>query len=156
MNTLIVFTDGCCFNNGKYNSKASYAVYFPNKEYENISGCLKGKHTNNRAELTAILICLQQLKYLENTIIKIYSDSKYSINSLTVWYKKWEQDNWINSKKQQVLNSDLIKQILNLSNDLKKNNNIIQYNYVKAHTNKTDEISKCNNIVDLLAKQACK
>ena len=37
MNKLIVFTDGSCINNGKSSCKAGYGVYFPNKEFKDVS-----------------------------------------------------------------------------------------------------------------------
>jgi len=56
---IIVFTDGACKRNGKKDAVASIGVYFPNKEYEDISEVLEcDKHTNQRAEIYAIIRAL--------------------------------------------------------------------------------------------------
>ena len=51
-----LFTDGACKSNGKSNSKASYAYYFP--EYKEWSYAAKvpedEQQTNNRGQLKAI------------------------------------------------------------------------------------------------------
>ena len=68
---------------------------------------MQGKITNNTAELTAILECLKLLKSELKYII--VSDSKYSINWVTVWYKKWEKNNWMTYTGKSVFNQKLIK-----------------------------------------------
>ena len=162
MNKLIVFTDGSCINNGKPNCKAGYGIHFPNKEFKHVSKALKSSDesgkcpSNNRAELTAILTTLKILKNIKNTEINIYSDSKYCINSLTVWYKSWIANKWKGSNNKPVLNSDIIKDILLLSYLIMQNGNNIIFHYVQAHTKKDDFESKCNDIVDKLAKDSYK
>lgn len=48
--------------------------------------------TNNRMELTAILMAMLALD--DGAAIVIYSDSQYAVNGLTVWSKKWARLNW--------------------------------------------------------------
>jgi len=140
-----IFTDGAYLGNIK---KAGYGVYFPNKEYKNYSRpFLHEPITNQRAELYAIYKALLITKDTTKQII-IYTDSEYSIKSLTIWIKKWIVNNWKTANNKQVLNVDLIMKIYNLM----ENRNII-FKHVRSHTNKKDWESLCNEEVDKLAKQ---
>lgn len=95
--------------------------------------------TNNFAELYAIAVAIK------NTIgsITIYSDSEYSINCLTSWYKEWELNDWKTSRGEPVVNSEIIKHIIS---ELK--NRDVTFEYVKGHSD-----NKYNNLADHLAKQ---
>jgi ribonuclease HI len=146
---FLVYTDGACRNNGKANAISSIGIYFSNNnlhKINNISKVLKlNNHTNNIAELTAINNSLKLIK--ENNIklpIKIYSDSKYSINTLTKWYPKWTEKD-----KKSKKNIPLIEETYNLINEIKP-----ELKYIKAHTNLNDEHSLGNAIADQLANDA--
>ena len=62
MDSIKVFTDGACSNNGKPNAKAGLGVYFGNKDPRNTSKRVVGKQTNNIAELSAIIEVFTILK----------------------------------------------------------------------------------------------
>ena len=66
---ICIYTDGSCINNGKKNAKAGIGVYFGKDDKRNISKRIKGKQTNNIAELKAILKAIKILK--KKTILKI-------------------------------------------------------------------------------------
>lgn len=129
----IIYTDGS-YRNGKcgygivvtdgINIKSEYFGYIPNG-------------TNNVGELTAIL---KAIELTEGRLV-IYSDSLYSINSLTIWYKKWEKNNWKTSNKKDVKNKELICSILKL-----KQGRYIEFKHVKAHSG-----IKFNERADFLA-----
>ena len=94
---LIIFTDGACTKNGKADAKAGMGIYFPNNELKNISEKFtQSPITNQRAELYAIYIALSKAVQEINKYNKIvfYSDSMYSIKSLTEWIKNWEKNGW--------------------------------------------------------------
>ena len=62
--------------------------------------CSKGLEltTNNRMELLAVIVALESIKN-ENSVITIYSDSKYVIDSVEKkWVFGWEKKNF-NKKK---------------------------------------------------------
>lgn len=61
--------------------------------------------TNNRMELTAILMAMLALD--DNAAIVIYSDSQYAVNGLTVWSKKWARLNWRKKSGSPMPNRDL-------------------------------------------------
>ena len=145
MAILKIYTDGACTNNGKKTAKAGVGIYcslfevsekFP---FEN--------HTNNRAELYAILYALNIVS--ENKLINkyeeiiIYTDSEYSINSCTKWIHKWIKNDW----KKPVKNREYIEPIYYILNESPK----IKLVHVKAHTGYQDEDSIGNDKADKLA-----
>ena len=145
-----VFTDGACINNGKPNAIAGIGVFIADNDPRNVSRRVEGKQTNNVAELSAILevFTILEEEIERGDIINIYSDSKYSINSFTVWAIKWKQNNW--TKKNGIKNLDLIKRGYELFN---KYNNVNIF-HIKAHTGLPDELSIGNENADRLANMA--
>ena len=146
---FVVYTDGACRNNGKSNSLSSIGIYFSNrnlKKIDNVSEIVKGhNHTNNIAELTAINKSLRIIK--ENDIklpIQLYTDSQYSIKTLTKWFPNWSEKD-----KKTKKNIPLITDTYNLVCDVKP-----ELKYVKAHTGNGDEHSLGNAIADQLANDA--
>lgn len=79
--------------------------------------------TNNRMELLAVIVALENLK--TNTIpIQLFSDSKYVIDSITKrWVHGWAKTNFAKKK-----NADLWKRFLLLEPKFN-----IQYHWVKGH-----------------------
>jgi ribonuclease HI len=127
-----VYTDGSCKD-----SIGGYAVVTNDIQYY---GLVPFKIcTNNKAELYAIK---KALKIFNGDII-IYSDSMYSINSLTIWYKKWEKNGFIGSNKKSIKNKKLIISI----HELMKNRNV-ELKYIKAHNG-----HKMNELADKLANK---
>jgi ribonuclease HI len=147
-NKILVFTDGSYV---KKTNKCGYGVFFPNGEFKNLSRKFTHKPlTSQRAELYAIykaIKTVQENNY--NYPIKIYTDSEYSIKSLTIWIKDWKKRNWKSSTGKDVKNQDLIKDIDELINNHKAE---IQFQHVRSHTGKKDFESINNEIVDKLAK----
>lgn len=145
-NKLYIYTDGACPNNGRKNSKCGIGIHFSN-DIEDISEKLDIEEpTNNKAELIAILKALEKIDGIDKDI-EIYSDSKYSINCIEVWYPNWIKENKLKDKK----NIDIIEKIYPL---YKKNN--IKFNHIYAHTNKGDIHSIGNSIADKLATDILK
>jgi ribonuclease HI len=162
---IIIFTDGSVMNNPNKNCNnkkiGGYSCYFPNNEIKSYGKKLIYKPiTNQRAELMGIYSSLKKCnEYIKNNIntinkIKIFSDSYYGINSVSVWYKKWIKNNWMRPYNQVVSNQDIIKKILIIINEINKNNVVIIFQHVKAHTKNNDFNSISNNIADKLAKKA--
>jgi ribonuclease HI len=144
---IIAFTDG------SYNHKTKqcgYGVLFPNEDFSNISRPYKINPTSQRAELYAIYKAIQRIssKCIDDPIL-IYSDSEYSIKSLTIWIKNWKKNNWKTSTSKEVLNQDIIKKIDNLIQNYKGK---IEFKHVRSHTGGTDYESINNDLVDGLAK----
>lgn len=68
--------------------------------------------TNNQMELQAILHAFKHIisKNPEEDFV-IYCDSAYCVNICNDWIFTWAKNNWINSKKEEVKNIDLIKEL---------------------------------------------
>jgi ribonuclease HI len=147
---LKIFTDGACKNNGKSNALAGIGVYFPNKEYKDISKpFVHPPITNQRAELYAIYKAVKAFRDdADNyTEIIIYTDSNYSIKCLTEWVKSWIKNNWNTSGNKKVMNRDIIKPLYEMIKKYKQ----IKFIHVRSHTGKQDELSLGNSVADDLA-----
>ena len=145
---IIVFTDGSFI---KHLNRCGYGVLFPNGEYDNISRKFKIEPlSNQRAELYAIYKGIKRVhKDNETYDIKIYTDSEYSIKSLTIWINTWKKNNWKSSTGKAVANQDIIRKLDKLINKHKGN---IEFQHVRSHTGKQDFESINNDKVDILAK----
>ena len=138
----VIYTDGAC--SGNPGPGGWGAVIFDEKDKQNnISGKVK-ETTNNRMELVAPIMALKKIRSKSDVVI--FTDSTYVKNGITEWIKKWEKNNWKNSKKEPVKNKDLW---IKLNNLCQKNN--VVWKWVKGHSN-----NKYNNLADELATEAIK
>ena len=152
-----IYTDGACLKNGKEGAQASWAFYLP--EHKSISNAGKvpaeDVQTNQRGELMAISEAIKAAEiafpFLE-TNLKIYTDSVYSKNCLTLWITAWIRNNWRTTQGGDVMHRDLIESTSNRLSKFKSFN----ITYVKAHTAGTDEQSRNNHIVDRMAVDVLK
>lgn len=87
--------------------------------------------TNNEAELTAIFHAIKYATDNPNDTFVIHSDSAYCLNAVQDWIYNWAVNGWINSKKEQIANIELFKQIYKLVKYKPLN---IQYCKVKGHS----------------------
>ena len=143
---LIIYTDGACSHNGnKEKAKAGIGVYFSElntEKYENVSCKLNIENpTNNKAELLAILESLRVTKNSKQTIT-IYTDSRYSMNAITLWYPEWVKNSKLDTKK----NTDILQNI-----HLQLLSRDVTFKHIKAHSKQTDIHSLGNEQADSLA-----
>jgi len=90
MKTLKIFTDGSCLKNP--GGAGGYcAVITDGEERVVIKGGEK-ETTNNRMELMAVIKALEKIK--NSYHIEIYSDSKYVVEGINSWIKKWKTYGW--------------------------------------------------------------
>ncbi len=106
-----LYTDGACKGNpgpGGFGVVAfeNNTIYLQYKEQ-----C--EQTTNNREELKAILHAFQIAEGAPNETFIVYSDSAYCVNMLNDWIWTWARNGWKNSKKKEVENIDLVKQLYN-------------------------------------------
>lgn len=143
-----VYTDGACSNNGQSGASAGIGVYFAENDPRNTSLKVNGKQTNNTAEIQALIVAygLIETDILTGKRIVIVSDSTYAIRGASEYGEKCEKRNWIDN----IPNKGLIQTVYNLYKD-KPN---VTFQYVQAHTNKTDIHSVGNYNADRLAKYA--
>lgn len=90
---LIIYTDGCCLSNGQSGARAGYGIHFhllPSSW--DISGPLGDHdiHTNQRAELTAVIRAIELVMAYNVPCkkVQIFTDSMYAVMGLNEWIPK--------------------------------------------------------------------
>ncbi len=141
MKKIIIYTDGAC--SGNPGPGGWGAVLLHGRNRKEISGA-EVLTTNQRMELLAVVKALEALK-VTGWDVEVHSDSAYVVNAFTQkWLDKWQQNGWKNSKKEDVANQDLWKDLLRLTAL-----NRVAMKKVKGHSG--DEL---NERCDQLARQA--
>ncbi len=142
MEKVDIYTDGSCIGNPGPGGW-SFIIKYKNKKIKEFSG-FENYTTNNRMEIIAAINAIKYFK--KETIINIYTDSKYLKNGITLWIKKWKLNNWTTSNKKDVKNSDLWKTL-----EKKTLNHKINWIWIKAHNENI-----LNERADYLARKAIK
>ena len=144
-----IYTDGSCLNNQNSFNVGGWGCIFVDEESdtkENLTvytGAEKNT-TNNRMELTAVLVALKKLHKKDFKLVEIYSDSAYVINAVkNNWLKSWKNNNWKTSRGGEVKNKDLWVEFLNLVKETKEKKIKIRFVKVKGHSG-----NKYNEMVD--------
>ncbi len=138
-----IYIDGACVGNPGPGGWAAI-ILLENKKKEIFGG--EKSTTNNRMELTAAIKALEyfvELKKKESSL-KIFTDSNYVKDGITIWIHKWEKNNWKTSDKKDVKNIDLWKKLKELTKNEK-----IEWNWIKGHSG-----DPYNELADKLAKKA--
>lgn len=147
-----IYADGATSSNGYEGAQGGWAWLILDEQEKIIlktAGHLNNA-TNNICELTAVIDACHYAYYKINSTdtnptFTIYSDSAYIINCYKEkWYKKWQKNGWVNSKKQPVANKELWEHLIPFFEDSR-----FSFEKVKGHAD--DEY---NNIVDKLAVEA--
>lgn len=142
------YTDGATSNNGLENSIGGYAwVLIKDGERVSQYSNALAPATNNICELKGIISACQyiseKLDSLDN--VKVYSDSAYCINCyIQKWYRKWQNNNWKNTKKELIKNKELWVELIPFFEDSR-----FQFIKVKGHDG-----NEHNEYVDYLAVKA--
>ena len=141
-----IYTDGACIGNPGPGGWAAVIIHENNKN-ELFGG--EKLTTNNRMELTAAIKGLeycykQETGQLSLKQIKIYTDSNYVKDGITVWIDNWEKNNWKTADKKNVKNIDLWKKLKELTKS-----NQVEWFWVKGHSE-----DSMNELADRLAKKA--
>ncbi len=139
MKKVELFTDGSCRGNPGPGGWGALLRYNGNEK--KFSGAEKDT-TNNRMELTAVIMGLQQLKH--PCEILITTDSRYVMDGITKWIDGWKRRGWLTSQKKPVKNVDLWKQL-----EAALEGHETKWEWVNSHTGHPE-----NELVDELAKQA--
>lgn len=142
MKKVDLYTDGACSNNPGPGGWGVVLIYKGIKK--EFSGFVK-ETTNNRMELMAVIKGLSFLK--EQCDVKVHTDSAYVFNAFSKnWIINWQNNNWINSQKDEVVNKDLWLKLLKLAQK-----HIISWQKVKGHSD-----NEFNNLCDTLATDQIK
>lgn len=109
------------------------------------------KSTNNRMELQAIIESLKFIlmndTYKVNDEIIIHTDSKMTQESIKSWLKSWIKNDWRKSNNKEVMNSDLWKEYVSISEFFSN----LDVKWVKAHKKSVNYESIMNNTADSIA-----
>lgn len=135
-----VYTDGACSGNP---GKGGYGIIMEwvGKPYVKEFSQGYRMTTNNRMELLAVIVALEQLKK-DGIEVEIYSDSKYVVDAVEKgWVFGWVKKGFKDKK-----NPDLWKRFLKVSKKHK-----IKFHWIKGH-NDHPQNERC----DKLAVQAAK
>ena len=105
-----IYTDGSCRGNGYNNSRGAWGFAVINEQDELRHSDVGGRTdtTNNQMELEAVKRALEFISgYPIKEKVEIYTDSAYIHNCVTQgWYKNWQKNGWVNSKKEPVKNKE--------------------------------------------------
>ncbi|XP_051167826.1 ribonuclease H1-like [Leptopilina boulardi] len=126
---VIVYTDGCCTNNGYSGARAGIGVFFSDGNHLNVSEPLIGRATNQRAELHAVIAACKQALGAGIRKLQINTDSHYTMNCATKWVNDWLNNGWINARGNPVSNKSDIQEMLSLVDQLR-----VKWITVPAHS----------------------
>lgn len=133
-----IFTDGACSGNPGPGGWGALLRY-NGTEKEIFGG--EPETTNNRMEMTAVIMALESLKC--PTIVNLTTDSKYVKDGLEKWVHGWIRNGWKTSAKKPVKNVDLWQRLI----EAKKTHDMTLH-WVKGHAGHAE-----NERVDELARQ---
>ena len=138
-----VFTDGACRGNP---GPGGWGVVIRHSDRDVELWGNELNTTNNRMEMTAAIEALQECKRSGNKYIRLYTDSMYLRNGITLWIRKWKSNGWKTSNRKPVKNIDLWCK-------LDEMDMTIDWKWVKGHGNNEGnqraDFLACNAITDI-------
>lgn len=124
MKKIRIYTDGACKGNPGIGGWG-VLILLENEQIE-LSGGSK-ETTNNQMELTAVI---KALNFFDKKIdLDLYTDSKYVMDGITDYIKKWKINGWRTANKKPVKNVSLWKALDELNNFHE-----IKWNWVRGHS----------------------
>jgi len=143
-----VYTDGS--STGSRGPGGYGAVIFRGGEIEEISGGERNT-TNLRMEITAACAALETID--EGHTVTVYSDASYLVNCMRRgWHEKWQENGWLNHRKEPVANRDLWERLLRATERHRE----VRWRKVKGHAKKAGMHKSGNDRADELAVRAKK
>lgn len=136
MRSVEIFTDGACSGNPGPGGWGAI-LRCDGKEKELSGG--EAHTTNNRMELTGVIMALSALKY--PCRVRLTTDSKYVVDGVTKgWAKSWRNKGWKKSDGKPALNPDLWGQLLDLL-DVHE----VEFCWIKGHAGH-EENERCDRL----------
>ena len=143
-----IYTDGATSGNGYEGAQGGWAwiLLDENETFLATNMCHEDNVTNNYCELRAVIDACRFFELNEKgKDCIVYSDSAYIINCCKAkWYRNWQINGWLNSKKQPVANKELWKKLVPYFE-----NPHFSFEKVAGHAD-----NKYNNLVDEMAVKA--
>lgn len=156
---IMVFqVDGCCRGNGTLHPTGAAACVLLDRNNQPKSVWDEElpsdpAPTNQRAEITAIILALDQAQQRYEDLgiqaelqLTIESDSKYAVDSMTIWIKKWSQNGWTNAAGREVANKDLFTKALNYETKIRQYGSVT-YKWIPRSQN-IEADKRCNEKLD--------
>jgi len=102
--------------------------------------------TNNRMELTAVIMALRALKNFDSALssITLLTDSQYVQKGITEWIHSWKRNSWRTSGKSPVKNKELWVELDALAGGVK-----IKWEWIKGHAG-----NEYNEMCDAMTQEA--
>lgn len=97
-------------------------------------GSLIPESTNNEAEVTALLEALQVAIEQKVSSVMFVVDSKYALNGLLNWSRKWQRNGWVRPDTTPVANAGLWQAILAAVDVLEGRGTVINTRWVRGHS----------------------
>lgn len=120
--------------------------------FRNTGEPLKGsRQTNQRAELTALSRAIDLAP--KDRHIEIRTDSKYSIDCVTNWFRNWRHNGWKTSAGKAVENKDLVELALEKIENRHRLGSRTEFTWVKGHANEPGNVA-ADNLAVTAAYQA--
>jgi len=143
-----IYTDGGCSGNPGPGGWA-YVMVLDTFNGSQIAAQSKGGEentTNNRMELTAVIMALRALKADGNMprAAFVLTDSQYVQKGITEWIHNWKRNSWRTSDKKPVKNQDLWMELDALAGELP-----VQWEWVKGHAG-----NEYNELCDAMTQEA--
>ena len=98
----LVYADGSCLGNP---GPGGWAAILRAGDHEREISGAEPATTNNRMELMAAIRALEALK--RRSTVTLHTDSRYVMDGVTKWIKRWKTNGWRTGDKKPVKNEDL-------------------------------------------------
>lgn len=125
-NLVLLFTDGACSGNPGPGGWAFILKHPASGKVVDGSGG-EAQTTNNRMELTAVIMGLRSIK--KPSRVELYSDSQYVLKGLDEWIESWKKRGWRTADKKPVKNRELWEAL-----DELKGVHALTFHWVKGHS----------------------
>ncbi len=140
---LKIWADGSCVKNP---GPGGYGIIFKHQKHKWEKAGGFRLTTNNRMEITGVLVALEALP--AKSKVKIFSDSQYVVNSMTKgWAKRWKSEEWVKKGGKTVPNADLWQKLLELCSKHK-----VEFEWIKGHDGGIEN-ERCDQMAQFAARQ---
>jgi ribonuclease HI len=145
---LKIYTDGGCSGNPGPGGWAYIFILQTFQGFQIIAQNKGAEHdtTNNRMELTAVIMALRALKTMQNLPCQasVYTDSQYVQKGITEWIHTWKRNSWRTSDKKPVKNKELWVELDSLAGEF-----TLGWEWVKGHAG-----NEYNELCDAMTQEA--
>ena len=152
--SLKIYTDGGCSGNP---GPGGWAYVMVTQTFQGAQIAAKDmgsekETTNNRMELTAVIMALRALKIMNNPQgssnlprqAAVLTDSQYVQKGITEWIHTWKRNSWRTSDKSPVKNRDLWEELDAIASEFP-----LKWEWVKGHAG-----NEFNEMCDAMTQEA--